>query len=680
MIEDNDMIKKTTNDLLVIRDRMLTPYLTSPDAERVRQLRTQLKKDGSWPDVNYLGNSTVAWEPAEHLRRLLTLTQAWFAPASARYGNAELASKISFSLDYWLSQDPRRPWWWDCIGAPGELSLTMLMLDEHLTGFQKKKGIEILERAKLGDTGQNLVWQAEITARRAILQRDADLLRRAFTLISSEMRLSDGEGIQADFSFHQHGPCLYNHGYGACFAKDNARLAALSDGTSFAYSAEKLALLSAYILDGSQWLTFGGYSDFGAEGREITRPGQTALYLGEVAQNMLKVTTGRAAEFRALAARVAGKRAEPLVGNKHFYRSDIMVHHRPGWYMSARMYSARTLNTDGLSGCDEGLLSHYLSEGTTCIMRHGNEYLDLFPVWDWQRLPGTTVELAPHPSGNPIRKGSSPFAGGASDGTAGVATFHLNRDSLRGRKTWFFFSNMAVCLGTGIHCDTDHDVVTTLNQCRLRGPVTVGRNSGTEVLEEGRLPLDVRWIWHDGIAYLFDKTTPVTLANVNCSGNWKRISAQRSSDPVTDKVFMLGLTHRVRPDGATYAYAVLPGTGVQDMPEFVRERPFRIAANSVKIQAVCHPGDAALGLVFHEAAQFEWHEWRVLVDRPCVLVIRREQDVWHMAVADPAAGSGTVRLDILLPKGRTHKVKVKLPEGRGVGASTIVRLDRESSG
>jgi len=54
--------------------------------------------------------------------------------------------------------------------------------------------------------------------------------------------------------------------------------------------------------------------------------------------------------------------AEPLIGNKHFHRSDIKVHHRPGWCMSARMFSMRTLNTDNLAGCDEGHLSHSLAE------------------------------------------------------------------------------------------------------------------------------------------------------------------------------------------------------------------------------------------------------------------------------------------------------------------------------
>ena len=131
-------------------------------------------------------------------------SQAWFSSDSPLYQNPELDKQINTALDYWLHKDPRRKWWWDAIGAPGMLSQIMLMRDGHLSDFQMTKGGQNLERAILGTTGQNLVWQAEITARRAVIQRDADLLRRAFELIASEIRISDDEGIQPDFSFHQH--------------------------------------------------------------------------------------------------------------------------------------------------------------------------------------------------------------------------------------------------------------------------------------------------------------------------------------------------------------------------------------------------------------------------------------------------------------------------------------------
>lgn len=660
--------------LLIIYNRMRAPFLATPDADKAREYRIHLQEDGSWPDVNYAGTRTTSWEPATHLRRLLSLTQAWFSPDSPEHGNRNLASDISRALDYWLHKDPRRPWWWDCIGAPNMLSHVMLLFEEQLTDFQKTKGIDILSRAKLGATGQNLVWQAEITARRAALERDVELLRRAFELIASEIKISGEEGIQADFSFHQHGHCLYNHGYGANFAVDTARLAAMANGTACAYPDEKIALISAYILDGSQWLMRGQHPDFGAQGREITRPDQTAAYLGKAANHMLETNTKRKQEFKALIARLAGRQAQPLTGNKHFYRSDIMVHHRPGWYMSARMYSERTENTDGLSGCEEGLLSHYIADGATCIMRHGREYLNIFPVWDWQRIPGTTVELAPHQPGEPRRKTSSSFAGGVSDGIAGTAAFHLERDSMRARKAWFFFTDMAVCLGAGISCDSDNEVVTTLNQCLLTGPIHVGGSDGEiKTPEADTRTLDVNWAWHDSTGYLFAKTTPVTLGALAHTGNWQRISAQRPADTITEKIFTMGLTHGVKPEDADYAYAVVPERDAQTMPELAKKPPFKIAANSSNVQAVCHVDDKALGIVFHEPGKFEWEGWRVAVDRPCALLIRYTNDSL-IAVSDPRALGGTLKLDISTPDGQNSTTEVKLPDGLHAGKSEIIHL------
>lgn len=32
-----------------------------------------------------------------------------------------------------------------------------------------------------------------------------------------------------------------------------------------------------------------------------------------------------------------------------------------------------------------------MSDGATNIRVNGNEYADIFPVWEWDRIPGTTL-------------------------------------------------------------------------------------------------------------------------------------------------------------------------------------------------------------------------------------------------------------------------------------------------
>lgn len=662
--------RMATNDMDVIRERMLAPLMEAPDADRVEEYIAGLQADGHWEDVYYEGKATTSWEPAQHLSRLQVLAQAWFSPESPLYHNEVLGEQISTALDYWLHLDPRRKWWWDAIGAPRMLSYIMLMRDGYLTEFQMYKGCTNLERAILGSTGQNLVWQAEVTARRAVLQRDGGLLRRAFELIASEIKISEDEGIQADFSFHQHKQVIYNHGYGAGFARDNARLAGLVAGTTFEYAPEKIVLLSSYILDGSQWLIHKDMTDFGARGREIARrQRRPARYLAETAKLMLSLATGRDVEFQALIDRVEGRGA-PFVGNKHFWRSDMMVHHRGDWYASARMYSTRTFNTDGLSGTDDGLLSHYLAEGAMCLMRHGNEYAQIYPVWDWQHIPGTTVEMEPQKPGEPKRAGETDFVGGVSDGTFGVAAFDLKRDALGARKAWFFMGDMVVCLGAGITCDTEYDVVTTVNQCRLTGDVTLDG----KMFAEGDGALDVNWVHHDGMGYVFPKTSRVVLATGTRTGTWKRISAQRSADTVTDSVFMLSIPHGAKPNGGSYAYAVYPDKDVDAIPDLANKIAFEVVKNTPEQQAVWCDVDGVLGLVFYQPGQIQVAGWQVSVDRPCILLLRRAGEAWKLYGSDPTAGSGALNVTVKRDGQAPHTVTLILPDGLMAGASVSETL------
>ena len=54
------------------------------------------------------------------------------------------------------------------------------------------------------------------------------------------------------------------------------------------------------------------------------------------------------------------------------------------------MVSSRIRATE--SGNNENLKAWYLGQGVQFILRSGQEYREIFPVWDWQRLPGMLCE------------------------------------------------------------------------------------------------------------------------------------------------------------------------------------------------------------------------------------------------------------------------------------------------
>ena len=645
----------------VIKSRILEPLLSSgaSAADEASRLARSMNPDGGWPDIDYADSTRSGWKLSAHLSRLTVLASAYCSPLSPLRGDKDTGDAVNRALDFWLIRDFQNSnWWWNVIGVPRSLGPALLMIEDKLTPEQRAKGIEILERGKLGMTGQNLVWVALITLNRGLLEHDADLIRSAVASITDEIRVSEGEGIQADWSFYQHGDLLYSHGYGSGFASDCSRIATVLAGTAFAFPREKTDLLARLILDGHQWMMRGAMTDYGSRGREITRRGIDGVYMAGVAANMLKLPTGRDSEFHDLRERtLAGE--PPLTGNRHFWRSDFMAHHRREYYSSARMYSSRVFNTDGPSN-DEGIRSHHIADGCNLIFRTGREYFDIFPVWDWQRIPGATVVLTPGLSGDLRRKGETSFAGGVSDGVYGAAGFDFVRYDLSARKSWFFFDGGFVCLGAGISCGSEHPVVTTVNQCLLDGDVAVMDGAGRRSLEPGGRNLrNVKQVAHGGFVYIFPDGGDIYLKNDINTGSWHTISLSQSDDEIRTPVFTLGIDHGARPRDGSYAYIVAPDT----IGGWIGHCPAVIVRNDPAVQCAADPSAGVAGIVMYEPSRVELPDGLTVgADMPCMLLVRETPDGGlAVSVSNPVNEPATVTVSI----GRALKGNGAVPEAGG---------------
>jgi chondroitin AC lyase len=171
--------------------------------------------------------------------------------------------------------------------------------------------------------------------------------------------------------------------------------------------------------------------------------------------------------------------AAPFTGNKQFWCSDFMAHRRKGFYTSVKMLSDRMLNGEEVN--HEGKKSQHLSDGVNLLYLTGDEYKDIFPVWDWTKLPGITAIQGTLEIGgkNPIHaRGATAFAGGVSDGEYGMAAMDLARGNLTAKKAWFFFDDGYLCLGADIHLagDVKHSVATDVNQTLLGGNVLTSQS------------------------------------------------------------------------------------------------------------------------------------------------------------------------------------------------------------
>ena len=539
-----------------------------------------------------------------------------------------------------------------------------------------------MERSKWSKwTGQNLVWGVTLQVMRGCLEASPDIIQEAYGRMYEEIRLAKPgqEGVQADFSFHQHGPQLYSGGYGLGFASNGAEFIHHARGTRFAAPEPVVDVMKGYVLDGQQWMLRGDTFDYSAVGREITRPGKTGRSMLDAAARLAELGGGRGDELDALVTRMETADAEcPLSGNRHFWRSDYTAHHRPGYFVSVRTASRRNRRSEICN--TEGRLSHHLADGVMYVYLDGKEYADIFPVWDWQRIPGTTCEQMDWPEkGDVGGVGETRFVGGVSDGEYGFAAMDFKRGVLKARKAWFCFDDAIVCLGAGITCDSLNTVLTSVNQCHLRGNVFV--SSGAQPLESGIRTLSTpTWVHHDSVGYVFPEPGVVHIANHAQTGRWSDIGTG-SAKKMTLDVFSLWLNHGKRVTGDRYAYIVYPAISREELEQRAGAQAFEILANSGELQAVRHDASGILQVAFWEAGRLDCGEGRfVRVDQPCLLMMRDTGTEVGIAVSNPLNTPLTVYVDTdgalkgeactALPGGGT-RIALTLPDADMAGSSLV---------
>jgi chondroitin AC lyase len=661
-------------DLATIKTRMADLALrTAAPADVARGYLETQAEDGSWPDIDYASQSMATWPANGHVARLWAMAAAYRSTDSALHGDAALLAATLRGWDYWRAHDYLSPnWWHNRIGVPRMVYRMMLLLEAEMSPEQWADGVRVLERGELGLTGQNLMWVAEVTAARGCLVADASVTAEAFRRIAAETRLSEKEGIQADGCFRQHGLLLYSGGYGRGFASDCASFARLAHGTAFAFPPAAIDNLSLYLLDGEQWIVRGTQIDYSTSGRELVRRGYgNASGMLAACEDMIAIDPPRRAEYEAWAERLRSDPTAPtpaLVGNRHFWRGDLMSHHRAAYYTSVRVTSDRLRQTEVVN--DENLLGQHLADGVSYLYLTGAEYRDIFPVWDWQRLPGTTCEQTGDMSVQNGKPGERPFAGGVSDGTYGLAAMDFARGALTARKSWFLFDDAYVCLGAGITCTSDRPVITTLNQCLLTGEVRCGTEAGP-LAPGSRTLAGETWVHHGGVGYVLPEPADLELANQPVVGSWLRIAPVPPGE-VTADVFCLSLNHGVGVRDGRYAYTVVPGATAEQTAQFAVNPTVEVLANTPGLQACRSLASGVTGIAAYEAGAIDLPGLPHLVlSHPCLLLWRKDGDEALVTVSNPTNHPATVEVRV-----GEAVLRYDLPGGMLAGNSVTRRFAR----
>eukprot|EP01116_Phalansterium_solitarium_P022573 TRINITY_DN7505_c0_g2_i1.p1 TRINITY_DN7505_c0_g2~~TRINITY_DN7505_c0_g2_i1.p1 ORF type:complete len:714 (+),score=181.44 TRINITY_DN7505_c0_g2_i1:859-3000(+) len=638
-------------DLQAVKIRLLQRWLPT-DPTALQELYTAALKlmatqraDGSWADIDYKDRGRAYWAPATHYERLLTMATAEYARGQPLFGNGTLAKQLVQGLDFWIDENPESDnWWWNEINAPltvGQLCLIM----QPLTGAKEQRGCStIMYRADwTGWTAANLVWMAQVHVFNGIFNNNYSYAAEAFKVTWSTLVYQPvgADGIQVDGSFVQHGQQVYNGGYGDVFGSLVLYNLFYSVNTSFQYPASGIGVLETFMLNGTQWMTQNGAYDFSVCGRAIASSGQPHCSFDPTL--LVGLPSDRHVEFVEFAERLQGN-GPPLPGNTHYFRSDYMVHRGPTWTSTVHMYSTRTHNSECLNY--QGKKSVHMGDGVNYIRQTGQEYTDVFPTWDWDKVPGTTIAAGelPFECSEVQTYGKTSFVGGVSDRVHGVAAFDFAgpfTSRLTARKGWFFFQPSYVALGANITSPGSFSVATTLNQCLQNGSVYVDWSEAP--LPSGSYTFsNVSWVYHDSVAYLFLKPLPsVQIGAHPQTGTWESIGNQTGD--VTKDVFSLWVNHNdaaVPVSDGSYAYVVVPSVSLASVQQQWQQwlAPVTIAANTPAVQAVYNADAEVFGVIFFEAGSIQAAAaWTAIqVTSPCALIFQHVNGSVVMSYSDPS--------------------------------------------
>lgn len=622
------------------------------------------REDGSFEGIEYFDSTTNIWNASEHLNYLRTMVKAAYSEGNLWFGNTELKDKIAKSISFWVNGGRVEcdNWWYKQIGIPN-IEIDILLLEpEELTGetldvfnaealegsiFKETITDRIKERP-VSSSGGNLTDKLLTSFKIAAATKNQEEMYRVMALLDNELRVftkirddefgEDAEGIKADYSFHQHVDQVQFGGYGENFASAINQILNAAKGTRYRVTDRALNEYSNYILDGLSRAYQGEYKDFTVTGRGLVRQdkGKGIRKTVKTAMEILAEypQLSRFEELKAVYSQRFENELDSFAGNRQFWLSDYMSQSRPGYHIGIKVASNRTKLGEVIN--DENLLGYYLSDGVTCIMRRGDEYDNIYPVWDWNKLPGTTTPQGGLKNLNDWAewngehlwnwKGNCSFVGGVSDGHYGAAVMDYNRDGMVAHKSWFLFDDEMVALGNGINSYTDMDIYTNMNQCLKNGDVIIAGSAGSELAEDGvrEIPKN-SYVWHDGIAYFSEEPMELTLERR--TGKWSAVNGGNTTGEETKNVFQLGIHHGVKPNNDSYNYRLLMGKTKEEAAEYAKNNSVRVLRNDDKVQAVYHDGLKMAQIIMWKMGSVELPGGlSVTANKKCMLIVQEKSD------------------------------------------------------
>lgn len=595
-----------------------------------------VQQNGRWSDINYTDTKSGRWGLSDHLSRIRRLSVEYSSANSSWYKNDSLKNSIDLALTDWFShQYQSRNWWHNEIGIPQIMRDIIILLQDELSEKQRINALKILNQHKVKGTGANLIWSADLGLHYALLTGDSLLAVTCRDTILTVIQVTTEEGVQPDYSFHQHGKRLQMYHYGGAFLLEDVRLAWQLRETSLAFPSSKIAILTDFLLQGWQWMARGIHTVPGTIDRAASR--KDALHSADI-RNILPlmydILPDSIAAFRRMLESQQGDFS--LSGYRYYPFSDFTAYHHKAFSFLLKTVSDRTLLTEAIN--EENLKGDLLNMGDGYFIRDGSEYFNLMPFWDWQRLPGiTSFESA----GKKVIHRNE-FVGNSGDNNSGFAVMNYalsdQEQQLSVNKFWASWNNLTVVLVAGLDDkNLNTAAFSVMDQSRWQSAVHVaGRR---KKLDAGHYHFDSRkWIHHHEFVYIPLYNDRVQLELKQVDAEWYSINHSESKETIQDNIFLPSLLHNSGHSG--YVVAHVPE--LSKVKKLVRRPTWKILRNDSLAQAVRFK-DGQLMAALYTSGEHQLDEhMSIHLSLPALLHIRDKQ----LYIADPAHNGGNVQLTI----------------------------------
>lgn len=656
------------SDQMVVELHQRYPF----NMDKITGYMESIRNDGSWPDINYADTKRSGWDAKKHADRVLELVKLYHAEGTSSQRSTRYAEVIRRALGYWFRTKPVcLNWWYNQIGIPKTFGPAFILFRAQMTADELQEAVKVMDNARFGMTGQNKVWLAGNVLMKGLLLDDYELVKAARDTIVSEITTGQKEGIKSDWSFHQHGAQQQFGNYGLAYLSAMSFYSELFAGTSLALNAEQQSVVNNLLTEGYRWIIWRGYLDVNALDRQLfhNAPIHKALTIGNAAGSLKKGSMAAdAAKLQAFLddnfpPRQSGGTA--FAGQKHFWDSDQTVHRAPEWMASVKMASERVIGTELVN--EDNLKGFYMADGATYIYRKGDEYLNVFPFWDWRKIPGITSyeSDAPVPSlrnyGDHTRN-ESPFVGGVTDGHTGMTAMVLNRDGLHARKSWVMTDKFVLCLGAGIATDSTLYITTSIDQRKKRGDLSYLKDNRWQTVD-GTMKSEGKALrfFHDSTGYILMQPEHCVAISEKRSGRWSDFMGSYTPRTVDGEVVSLHIRHP-KEAPATYQYLILPATSAERTAAFPAD-DVRILRNDDAMQAVA--ADGRYYITAYEKGSVRLSDRLLLeVVTPGMYMLEENEGRFRIHAADP-----THKLTSFSVRINGSDQKINIPEGHAPGQS-----------